>query len=361
MEAPFKSSQLTICQISNPCFVKFIKITFYIAIIVVVTACGAEKKKNDRDRFFLLGNEALKGNDFKEAIRLYSEALQIDNDYADAFNNRGLAHMRRDDAASALLDFNQAILIEPDNLEFLQNRAEAYAGSNRYEKALEDIRVVKKAYPDSAKVHFAEGVIHFQFQNLPEAEAAFTESLLKDSLNGEAFINRGTVRYYRYRLEEALSDLEKGLAILPSEANALNTLAMVKAAGGDFAEAYTTINKALEISSNEAYFINNKGYVLLRLDSLEEGAKLIDMALLMDPKNAWGYRNKGIFYFLSGKHQEAIKMFAQSESINAAVEDLYVWWARTLLAAGEAASACQTIQKAEPTPDATQLKEDICG
>lgn len=329
--------------------------------MVVLSSCGAEKKKNDRDRFFLLGNEALKANDFKEAIRLYSEAIQLDNDYADAFNNRGLAHMKRDDAASALLDFNQAMLIEPDNLDFLRNRAEAYAGSNRYEKALEDIRVVKKAYPDSAKIHFAEGVIHFQFQNLPEAEAAFTESLLKDSLNGEAFINRGTVRYYRHKLGEALSDLEKGLAILPNEANALNTLAMVEAATGNFADAYTTINMALEISSNEAYFINNKGYILLRLDSLDAGVKLIDMALLMDPQNAWGYRNKGIHYFLLGKHQEGINMFAQSESINSGVEDLYFWWARTLLATGDPNGACEIIKKADPTSVATQLKDDICG
>jgi tetratricopeptide (TPR) repeat protein len=345
---------------SGSFFDKLLKFSLLIAVVAFTTSCGAEKKKNDRDRFFLLGNEALKGNENKEAIRLYTEALALDNDYADAFNNRGIAHMKRGDAASALLDFNQAILIDAENLSYVWNRAEAYAGANRYDKAVSDITVVRKAFPDSARVYFSEGVIHFQFKEYQQAEAAFTESLMRDNSNGEAYINRGTVRYYLNKLDSAQSDLEQGLLSHSEEGNAWNTLAMVASAKGNNAKGLDLINKAIDISPNEAYFLNNRGYVYLQLDSLEKAVKDIDASLLRDPQNAWAYRNKGIYYYKAGNFEEALRLLTRAESMDIQMTEVQLWLGKAYLAIGEKEKACKALGAAEQTAEALNLITDNC-
>lgn len=337
-----------------------VKKTQVLLILALLCGCGGEKRKNDRDRFFLLGNEALKKREYKEAVRLYSEAIKLDDNYADAYNNRGLAQLKRGDAASALLDFNQALLIRKDDIAFKWNRAEAYAAVNRPEKALADIDDVRKAYPDSAAVYFAEGLIHFQFQNLPEAEAAFSEAIRLDSTNGEAFINRGTVRYYRGKLEEAERDLREGLETRPEEANAWNTLALLEAERGKLQQAFAHIEKALSVSPNDAYFLNNKGYILLAADSLEAAARLIDTSIMMDPQNAWAYRNKGIFHFKSGQFAEALRLFSRARELDKKVEGIHLWMAKTHLALGNTGSACEALAQSGETEEALELKKQHC-
>ena len=332
----------------------------FITILIIFVACGADKRKNDRDRFFLLGNEALKKKEYKEAIRQYSEALALDGEYADAYNNRGIAYLKRGDAGNALLDINQALLIK-EEVPYLWNRAEAYAALNRYDKATADIAEVRNAFPDSAAVYFSEGLIHFQFQKLPEAEAAFSEALSRDSANGEIFINRGTVRFYRDKFDEAEQDLKKGLELMPEEANAWNTLALLEAEKENLSQALSLIEKALDISPNEAYFLNNKGYVLLKMDRMEEAAKAIDTSLLIDPQNAWAYRNKGIYLYATGQYDEAVRLLEKAYEMDQRVEDTPLWLGRAYLALGNKQKACENFEKADDSNELLVLKSQHCS
>ncbi|MEQ8535807.1 MAG: tetratricopeptide repeat protein, partial [Imperialibacter sp.] len=111
-------------------------------------------------------------------------------------------------------------------------------------------------------------------------------SLMRDNSNGEAYINRGTVRYYLNKFDSAQSDLEQGLLSHSEEGNAWNTLAMVASAKGNNSKGLELINRAIDISPNEAYFLNNRGYVYLQLDSLNKAVEDIDASLLRDPQNA---------------------------------------------------------------------------
>lgn len=346
--------------ISGAFFDKFLKFILLSGFLILITSCGAEKRKNDRDRFFLMGNQALKDNNTKEAIRLYSESLTLDPDYADAFNNRGIAHMKRGDAASALLDFNQAILIDPTNIGYVWSRAEAYAGANRYDKAIGDITVVRRNFPDSANVYFSEGIIHFQFQQYALAEASFTEALMRDDTNGEAYINRGTVRFYVNKPAAARADLEQGLKLNPEEGNAWNTLALVESSQGDHSKALTLINRALEIAPNEAYFINNRGYIYLLLDSLDKGVADIDASLLRDPQNTWAYRNKGIYFYKTENYQEALRLLQQSEALDGQLAEVHLWLGKVYLKLGDKGKACESLRKAAASDEVTELLSDNC-
>ena len=57
----------------------------------------------------------------------FSKAVELDPNYVEVYNNRGIAHYCRNDFDSAIRDFNTAIQQKPSLTEVYNNRAVAYA------------------------------------------------------------------------------------------------------------------------------------------------------------------------------------------------------------------------------------------
>jgi tetratricopeptide (TPR) repeat protein len=58
--------------------------------------------------------------------------------YAQAYNNRGIAYCLKGDYDSGIADFTQAIFVEPKYSEALCNRGFAYMKNNEYDKSEND-------------------------------------------------------------------------------------------------------------------------------------------------------------------------------------------------------------------------------
>ena len=54
------------------------------------------------------GDAAFETGDYVAAIAAYSDAITLKPDFAEAYNNRGLAHYRLNDSEAALADYNRA-------------------------------------------------------------------------------------------------------------------------------------------------------------------------------------------------------------------------------------------------------------
>jgi tetratricopeptide (TPR) repeat protein len=64
------------------------------------------------------GNAHRAQREFDLAIADYTAAIRIDPAYANAYNNRGIAYRAKGDAVSAAADFAQARRLDPDNPDF---------------------------------------------------------------------------------------------------------------------------------------------------------------------------------------------------------------------------------------------------
>jgi Flp pilus assembly protein TadD len=75
-----------------------------------------------------LGLIALHSNNLDEALRRFRQATTAKPNFADAFNNLGVAYKQKGDKAQARLNYNRALQIDPgnklakENLENLENR-----------------------------------------------------------------------------------------------------------------------------------------------------------------------------------------------------------------------------------------------
>ena len=83
------------------------------------SAAGAE--------FYLKRGEDFSGaHQYDRAIADYTTAIQLESDYAEAYNDRGFAYYLKGDAERAIADYTRAIELRPDYWKAYNSRGVAY-------------------------------------------------------------------------------------------------------------------------------------------------------------------------------------------------------------------------------------------
>jgi tetratricopeptide (TPR) repeat protein len=323
---------------------------FKIVFFLVLVSCTPSKEVR-LQQFLLKGNGALKEQNTVEATRYFTEALRLDPCFVEALNNLGTMAFQSNNWEEALGYYDKAIECNANYLPAYFNRVNTYYELKQYYNARQDIQRIKKSKPDTAVVHFAEGLVATKTRDYEAALQAFDKAISLDSTNAEFLVNRGTVNYYRHRYEEAEADLKRAEYINPAEANIYNTRAMIAVQRGDHAVAYAEIEKALRIAPDQPYFVNNRGFILLMQSKLPEGLTEIDRSILMDPDNGWAYRNKGIYYLLNGDYGRAVKLLRQAAEMDNFIERVHFYLGMAYLKNGQQREACEQFELSEKAGD----------
>lgn len=293
-------------------------------VVLILFSCNVSEKTK-RDQFFMKANEQLDLMEFQEAIRLYDLALELDPQFAEGLNNRGVAKVEAGRPEEAILDYNEAIGLNQDYYEAIFNRAYAYEQMGRYDKSLADIATLEQVFPDSAYLHFYKGILLNSKREYNSAVTSFKRAISLNPANLEARVNLATVYFFMELLDSARQELRVVLKENPAESNAYNTFSQVYLAESDFQNALISINRALEIIPQEPYFLNNRGFVYLQMDSLNLALADINRSISIDPLNAWAYRNKGIYYLKTNDPAQAIRLFQDAINRKVFIDEVYAY------------------------------------
>lgn len=107
------------------------------------------------DALTLLGMLERREGHLDASNAAYSKAVNIDPNYADAWNNWGNLHLNdRDDIAAALACFDKAIPLRPQFCDAIANRGRALRELNRHEEVVAAMSTVIAIQPDNADAHW---------------------------------------------------------------------------------------------------------------------------------------------------------------------------------------------------------------
>lgn len=330
--------------------------------VLFLFAC--ESNEDKAGRFFLMGNNSLAEGNFKEAARLYTEALQKNPKMKEAFNNRGVANFKDKKYTEAIVDYTKAIKeVDAYYFDAWRNRADARYAAGMHEEALKDLLFLGEAYPDSAWVDFKAGLNFVAIKQYKKAVNAFDKSLDKDSLNVETVVNKANAYYLFGMNDRAKEFLDEAQRLDLSEPNIYNTRALIATDAEQYEEALTEVNKALSLDLNNPYFNNNRGYIHLLTGNLEQAEKDINLGIKGDPQNPWAYRNKGVFYFMTDKFDAALRNFEQAGRYDESIPKLNYYWGATLIKLGRNAEACPKLKISIDAfeNESRKLFEESCG
>ena len=279
--------------------------------------------QNNEDKIIQLRaevNRYLEEQNYEEAIKCYTKIIEIDPNFKEAYNNRGLAYYNLKDYDKAIDDYAKAIEIDVDNnfKEVYKNRGLLYNLLGEYKKAINDYNKAIKLDVDNnfKEAYNNRGLAYYNLKDYDKAIDDYTKAIEIDDKYKIAYLNRGATYDNLGKCEEAIIDFTKAIEIDPSFKNAYFNRGTTYDNLGKYDKAISDYTKAIEIDSNynKAYF--NRGLVYVRLEKDQES--LEDFTLYVEYTDLVIYK----LYFLLIKLYKIKKLDGKQELYNNKIADL---------------------------------------
>jgi len=123
----------------------------------------------EANRYYQLGLSASKNQQFADAIRCYSTAIDQFPLFFEAIDNRAFVHMDRGQYAQAIRDFQQSLQVNPTGLTAFFTMGECLMQLYRYEEAIQVFEAGFSKFPDRKSLfadYYKKAImLHQQQQN----------------------------------------------------------------------------------------------------------------------------------------------------------------------------------------------------
>lgn len=181
-----------------------------LCIVVSISAC------NSSDRYVEQGRNQLRDGKFREAVQSLNQAIEADDDNAEAFNSRGVAYFELKEYNNATLDYAQAIKLAPSFYRPYYNRGLLKVAQNDLTGALKDYSDAIRLVPDTsrsgrAEIYLNRGQVFAAQGQTQPALTDFSQAISLDSKNALALYNRGNLRYGQKDLAGAIADFQQAV------------------------------------------------------------------------------------------------------------------------------------------------------
>jgi tetratricopeptide (TPR) repeat protein len=216
-----------------------------------------------------------------------------------------------------------AVTLFPGYERLYINRADAYARSGDYGKALEDLDKALALRPDSREAYLNRGVYHSRRGDYRSSIESYTKAIELFPQEGQFYNNRAFAYLMMRDFQQGLQDVDRAIALDPhffaARINKCQALLSLK----NYREAAEECSKAIDIKPADDRTLMAKETYLSRLDADSATSLRYDIA----------YYTRGVAYLGEGEKQKAMGDFDQALRLNPQFQEAYV---RRGVAFGEA-------------------------
>ncbi len=251
-------------------------------------------KKGSLLDYLITGNENLQNGDYLIAIANYSKVIEIDPNYSDAYNKRGMAQGMLGKYNNSIEDLDQAIKLNPNNAEFYNNRGSSLGKLENYNEALEDLN----------------------------------QAISLDSTDEFSYFNRGVVKVNLDMYQTAIEDLNKSIYLNPSKALTYYYRGTAKLLLTKYNDAVNDFNNAIKLDSNDELSYHNRGQANFNLNKYKLAIEDYSKAIEINPKYLSPYLTRGITHYIERNYKESINDF--NIILNADSNDIEIYYYRGL-------------------------------
>jgi Flp pilus assembly protein TadD len=168
-----------------------------------------ELDPNDAEAYNNRGLEYHNKGQYDSAIGDYTKAIELDPNYFYAYNNRGNAYANKGQYDSAIEDYNKAIALNPNYASVYNNRGTAYSDNGQYDSAIEDFNKAIVLNPNYASAYNNRGIVYDKKSQYDKAIENYNKAIELDPNDTEAYYNRGITYIKKIQYDRAISDFQK--------------------------------------------------------------------------------------------------------------------------------------------------------
>jgi len=179
------------------------------------------------EAYFMLGVNFKEMKQFVKAKNSFLTAVENNPEHIDAWLELGKLAEEQGDSM-AVTYFNNALLIENDNLSVLHHLAYYHQNNGDFPKALEVYRKSIGVNPSFTSAYLNSGIIYLKLDSLKQAFDNFNIMVNMDKANPKAYYFRGLTHYMGHNNDAAKSDFEQAIKIYPEYPEAKQMLEKLK-------------------------------------------------------------------------------------------------------------------------------------
>jgi tetratricopeptide (TPR) repeat protein len=276
------------------------------------------KTKKDWDRAIEVGEQILKIAPNNEGVR---------KDTTFAYKSRGNVYRTRKQDDLALVDYNQAIKLDPNYAPAYGNRGNVYYARKQYKLALIEYNQAIKLDPNLALAYCSRGNVYYVMEQYDLALAEYDQSIKLDPNDASVYAKRGNVYLDKKQYDLALADYNQVIKLEPNYVDAYNNRGRVYYAMGQYDLALADYNQTLKLEPGYVHAYNNRGNVYADRNQYDLALADYKQALKFDPNYAITYYNRGLVYKATGDIPAAKRDFQKAvdlgfEDVKAELENL---------------------------------------
>lgn len=249
---------------------------------------------------------------YERALADFNHVIELNSNYTEAYNTRGWYYRERNpelagaDFNKALTLSNQAIEQKIDLAENLNRRAEAYAGKDENDRALDDLNQAINLKPENIEAHANRATVYYNKGDIDRAIELFDETLKREPDYQAVIVTRGYAHNAKNQHALAIADFTRALSLYPQDADAYNMRGVAYHNSGDVGSAIVNYSEAIRLQSDHPIAYLNRGAAYSDRSEYDLAIADYSRAIEITPKNTHAYAKRCIAYVAKGEHERAL-------------------------------------------------------
>jgi len=324
-----------------------------LALILTAYGCTSEAQKHYNAGVALKDEGRL-----EEAIVEYDEAIRLNPKDAKALTNRGVVYDILGQPERALEDLNEAIRLDPQDALAYHNRGVTYTNLGKHEQAIKDYDEAIRLNSQYALAIYNRGNTYASLGQLERAIEDFDEAINLKPEWAEAYHNRGLTYFRLGKSELAIEDYDEAIRLNTQYAEAYYNRGVTYANLGQLERAIEDYDEAIRLNPQYFKVYYNRGYEYACLKQFERAIEDFNKVIHLKPDYKWAYANRALAYTSLGMDGEAQQDFDRAIELGFDPDRLKKEMEeRKKLHQGELSSSL--IVKEKPVIKEVELKYDV--
>ena len=249
--------------------------------------------------------------DSERAINDFDEAIRLEGNYADAYYCRGLVHVREKRYAQAIVEFDWALHWNPKHPYAAECRKGAFEKARHWVPDLAWFEKTAKAKPKIGSARLGLGTALAALGRHREAVTQYNSALKIEPLDVRVYIARGKSYASLGNFRRAITDYDRAIELNPRLAESYFLRGAAYLESGDCRRAIVDLDRALEFDPAYSEAANRRALAYSRLGKPKPDLAYLDAAVSRNPEHARNYLLRGSALWESGKPKEAAEDFTR--------------------------------------------------
>jgi len=294
---------------------------------------------------YLRGRLLLEQKNDEEAVKQFNRSIELDRNYAPAYKQKALLHLRRFEFADARTSLTNVLRIQPRDAHARGMMAKLLVMTGRPREALEEAQAVLRAAPGNGDARFAEAEALLLMGRVDESRALFEKLKEANPENPVCLHRLGRIALMSRDFKTAAEYFRQALRMAPGLTDVARDYVAVFALQGQFSAAQAAADELakgmppdfIAVLKGQMYLSENRygeaeeqfrkaiaaradnyqGYLLLgetkRLQNqLPEALREVDKLIQKDQRFAPGFMLKAYYLETAGDTKGAIAHYSKA-------------------------------------------------